>query len=110
MKIRQRDTKDIRIYELEGRIDIGGAAILNKVLQGTVADGHRKIVLDMNGVSYMNSESLHILAKIQTDNRHRGGDLRLARLNPLVQRLFNIAGLGRFFPNYASVESAAVNL
>ncbi len=110
MKITQYDQNGICVIELEGRIDVNGAEELNQTLAQSVESGQYRIVLDMNNVQYLNTSGLHMLAEIQTRNQQQGGDLRLARLSPIVQRVFQIVGFRRFFRNYSSVESAIMGL
>lgn len=110
MNIRQQQKNGIQIIEIEGRMDINGVAQLDLVLSDSVTDGHYKTIIDMGGVVYLNSAGLHTLARYQQTNQKKGGDLRLAKLNPIVQRVFQMVGFRRFFRNYSTVDSAMLGL
>lgn len=110
MIITQYDVNGVRIAEIEGRVDINGMPELNRFSEQIKGDGTTKIILDMGKVVYMNSDSLHVLAQIQSEARKRGGDLRLVRLSPVVQKVFQIVGFRRFFRNYSSIETACIGL
>lgn len=108
MKITQREQNGVIIFDLEGRVDSGGAVELDEALQASAADGYSKMVLDMAKVQYINSAGLRTLADILTQNRSRKGDLRLVALNPKVERVFKIIGFDRFFEMFDSVDDALV--
>lgn len=106
MNIFQYDHQDIRVVEFDGRIDAQGTQELAEALAKAYADGRSKVVMDMGKVSYLNSQSLHLLAKALVENQDRGGDVRFARLTPIVQRVFEIIGLRQQIKTYSSVEAA----
>ena len=106
MQITQRDHSGATVFVLEGRVDSDGAVELDTVLQNALSAGQSRIVLDMAGVSYINSAGLRTLADVLTQSRANDGDLRLVALSPRVQRIFAIIGFDRFFDSYDSVEAA----
>jgi len=110
MRITERDHNGITVFILEERVDSVGAGEMDAVLQAASSEGKRKIVLDMAGVTYINSAGLRTLADILTRNRASGGDLRLVALTPRVERVFKIIGFDRFFEHYESVEAALAGL
>jgi anti-anti-sigma factor len=50
---------------------------------------------------------LRTRADVLTIAREDGGDLRLASLNPKVQRVFQIIGFDKFFNIYDTLEAAS---
>ena len=108
MQITEHDQNGISVFALQGRVDSAGASDLDRVLQGAIGAGHYKLVLDMAGVSYINSAGLRTLADILTKSRSNDGDLRLVALTPKVERVFKIIGFDKFFTLYDSVEEARV--
>lgn len=106
MNITPIEENGITVFVLDGRIDSEGAIDLDLALQSTLAEGRYKMVLDMAKVRYLNSAGLRTLADILTQSRENGGDLRLAALNPKVQRVFQIIGFDKFFQIYENVAAA----
>lgn len=106
MQITKHDHRSATVFVLEGRVDSEGAGVLDAALQEALAAGQYRIVLDMAGVSYINSAGLRTLADVLTRSRASSGDLRLVALSPRVQRIFAIIGFDRFFDSYDSVEAA----
>ncbi len=108
MQITEHDHNGISVFALQGRVDSAGASDLDKALQDAIGAGHYKLVLDMAGVSYINSAGLRTLADILTKSRSNDGDLRLVALTSKVERVFKIIGFDKFFTLYDSVEEASV--
>lgn len=106
MQITSREKSGIAVFTLVGRIDSVGAGELDIALQNAANEGRYKMVLDMTGVTYINSAGLRTLADILTRNRAHDGDLRLVALNPKVERVFKIIGFDKFFDTYFSVDAA----
>ncbi|MBI5959888.1 MAG: STAS domain-containing protein [Chloroflexi bacterium] len=109
MQIKTYDKQGAAVFELAGRIDSAGAVELDQALHAGSAEGKHKVILDMGGVSYINSAGLRTLADILTRNQANGGGLRLVGLNPKVERVFKIIGFDKFFEAYGSVDAALTN-
>ncbi|RPJ01288.1 MAG: anti-sigma factor antagonist [Chloroflexi bacterium] len=107
MHISASDQHGVTVFVLEGRVDSAGAGEMDGALQSAAAQGKNKMVLDMSGVTYINSAGLRTLADVLTQNRANGGDLRLVSLSPKVERVFKIIGFDKFFETYTSVDAAA---
>ena len=92
MEITQRDEGGVTVVQPDGRIDTESAEQLDQVLQGAVADGQNKIVVDMSKVEYISSAGLRSLAAVLVKCRDGGGDMKIAALNERVTRVFKIIG------------------
>ncbi|MCZ7540302.1 MAG: STAS domain-containing protein [Anaerolineae bacterium] len=110
MRITERNHNGVAVFVFEGRVDSVGAGEMDAALQAAVREGKHKIVLDMAGVTYINSAGLRTLADILTRNRASDGDLRLVALTPKVERVFKIIGFDRFFDHYETLEAALTGL
>ena len=67
------------------------------------------MVLDMTNVQYICSAGLRTLADVLTKNKEKGGDLKLAALNPKVMRILRIIGFDKFFSIYETAGAAAAD-
>ena len=54
-------------------------------------------MLEVNGVSFVDSTALSVLVSALKRLRQADGDLELASPNPSVRRVFEITGLTRLF-------------
>ena len=92
MEITQRVESGVTVVQPDGRIDTEAAERLDQVLQGAVAQGNSRIVVDMSKVEYISSAGLRSLAAVLVKCRDDGGDMKLAALNERVTRVFKIIG------------------
>lgn len=106
MEIDSYEELGVIIFTVKGRIDGSGAEQMRQALQASTDAGKVKMVLAMNHVSYINSAGLRVLADIITQNKEKGGNLRLVGLNARVRRVFEIIGFLQFFPVYDNIIDA----
>lgn len=100
------EVKNIAVLEIEGRVDGDGVLLLSSKLNDVFHAREYNIILEMSGVSYINSTGLSIIAAIRTRCREHGGDLRLVGLHPRVRRVFEIVGFDRYLVLNESLEQA----
>ncbi|MDX1418921.1 MAG: STAS domain-containing protein [Rubricoccaceae bacterium] len=84
-------------------------AALHDHLQRLKTEGRRNVVVDLDGVRFMNSSGLGMLIGALTTMRNGGGDLRLARVGQRVQSLLVITKLAAVFQCYDSVDEAVAS-
>ena len=65
-----------------------------------------RIVIDLNGVSWMNSMGVGALMRCLTTVRNSEGDVRLARMGEKARNVFVITQLISIFKIFESVEEA----
>ncbi|HOT97905.1 MAG TPA: STAS domain-containing protein [bacterium] len=98
---------DVAVLELKGKL-MGGpetVEIHDKVKQ-LIGQGAKKVVADVNKVTWMNSTGLGALIGAMSSLRNAGGDLKLARITENVENLFVITKLVTIFDTFDSVEEA----
>lgn len=109
MKATSRTEEDIEIIELQGKITIGsGDTQLRDVIQKAISDGKTKILLDMRGVTTIDSSGIGELVGSYTTVTNRGGKLKLIRLPPKVTDLLQVTQLITVFEIYED-EASALN-
>ena len=101
LSIVERESGDVTILVLTGQIllDDGDLAIRLKV-HDLVDRGKLKLVLDLGGVTYIDSTGVGMLAAKQKTLLGRGGDLKLLNLTTRGQRVFGIAKLLLLFETF----------
>ena len=86
------------IVEASGTIEFGTSCLqLRELTRRLTTDGARYFVLDMSGISYMDSAGLGLLLSIYATIRNQGGDLKLLNVGPRVQELLKITHLNQVF-------------
>lgn len=90
------------------RLDIEVASDFRAMLLALIEQGHRRLVVDLSQVNFIDSSGLGALVSaLKTLKRSDvGGDVRLARVQAQVVSLLEIIRLNRVFTTYPSVEQA----
>lgn len=108
MDIMSVDLKRCTLFRLGGRVDGGVAPELGSQLRQATDLGRYKIVINMKDVSYASSACLReLIGAWKTCRRWNRGDLRLAELNPNVDKVLDLTGLKSQFMVF-STEAEAV--
>jgi anti-anti-sigma factor len=108
LNIVQRQTGDVAVLVLSGQmlLDDGDLAF-GQYVDDLVTGGVVKIVLDLGGVTYIDSSGVGMLAGKLKQVRARGGDIRLLNLNSRSQRLLGMMKLMIVFERFED-EAVAV--
>ena len=93
-----------------GRLDVAGAPALKDAISEVVKIGQPRIVIDMEGVSFVDSTGLGSVIAALKQIRGSQGELRLAAPNQQVRVVLELTTLDRVFPYYATVEEALAGL
>jgi len=94
-----------------GRLDVAGAPALKDAIGDVVTkDGAPRVVIDMAGVSFVDSTGLGSVISALKQIRGSQGELRLAAPNQQVRVVLELTTLDRVFPYYATVEEALAGL
>jgi len=108
MKASTRQLDDVTIVDLSGRITLGeGSVVLRDTIRDEVAQGHKKILLNLGDVTYIDSSGIGELVSAFTSVRNQGGELKLLNLTKKVHDLLQITKLYTVF-DIKDDEAAAV--
>ncbi len=108
MTLTARQVGDVTILDLSGKITLGeGGVTLRDEVRKLLAKGAKKIVLNLVGVSYIDSSGLGELVSSYTAVKNAGGELKLMNLTSKVRDLLVITKLLTVF-DVKDDEAAAV--
>lgn len=106
LKITTREQDGITIVMCNGRIVFGEeAAELREKIKSLLAQ-KKKLILNLGGVSYIDSGGLGILVSLYTSARSSGGNIKLANLTQRVGDLLQITKLLTVFEVYEGEQKA----
>jgi len=108
MNIDQKVTGDVMVVTVNGDITLnqGGDVLLKDKIQSLLQQGHKKLVLDLGGVSYVDSAGLGQLVQIHSTARSNGGSLRIANVTKKLKDLLVVTKLVTVFDSYDSEAEA----
>jgi anti-sigma B factor antagonist len=81
------------IFRLTGEIDVLTVADLSTMVNETLADPPARIVLDMAGVTFCDSQGLGTLVVLSRKTQHAGSVLALNNVGDFLLRVLDITGL-----------------
>jgi len=97
------------VLAVKGEIDVYTAPRLREKLVDLVSQGHRQIVVDLDGVDFLDSTGLGVLVGGLKRLRSNGGDLSLVCTQARILKVFEITGMTTVFSISASVDEATAN-
>jgi anti-sigma B factor antagonist len=83
---------------------------LNEKLHGLLDAGKKQVVLDMQGVQFINSSGLSLLLGAVSTMKKAGGGLSLAGASEKVLGLIKLTKLTQVFATFATVEEAIAGI
>jgi len=106
MEIAFNDSGDVKIVRFSGMIDTVTAADAEAALMQLLSDGHNKLLLNFEQLSYINSIGLRVVLMVAKQLKHSDGDLRICSLNERVREVFDITGFSTILNVEDSEEQA----
>ena len=98
MKVSTRQVDGITIVDCSGRITLGeGSVTIRDAVRELLSKGHKKILLNLGDVSYIDSSGIGELVSAFTTVRNQGGELKLLNLTKKVHDLLQITKLYTVF-------------
>jgi len=109
MEIQNEKIGNITVLSLKGSIEATTTPKITEFIQAQIAKGNVKLVADFSGVDYTSSAGLRVLLGAIKETRSKSGDLRLAGVQPDVQKVLNLSGFTNILKTYADVNSAVAS-
>src|SRR4029077_6943410 len=97
-------TEALTIYTANGKLSI---ETVNEFLPKLRAEGAQRVILDLAGVSFLDSAGVGARVSLFVSRRNQGKEFGLAALAPQSQAVVTVAGLQNLLPIYKTVENAA---
>ena len=107
MQLKETTHEGIDVFALRGEIDLHFAPALRSVLQAKINEHCLALIVDMAQVSFIGSTGLSVLMEYFRDCGRYGGVFCLCGLSDELKEIFQIVGLDRTFPMFATVNEAA---
>ena len=96
------------VLAVRGEVDVYTAPRLRERLIELVSQGSHQVVVDLEGVDFLDSTGLGVLVGGLKRLRSHDGDMILVCTQPRILKVFEITGLTKVFSIHDSVESATL--
>src|SRR5580658_6532165 len=90
------------VLAVKGEVDVYSAPRLREKLVELVSQGKHQIIVDLDGVDFLDSTGLGVLVGGLKRVRSHDGDLGLVCNQPRILKVFEITGLTKVFDIYPS--------
>ena len=102
MHIEVRQSKDVMILDLKGRLTAGlGDQILRDAIDELLAEGRRRILLNLSEVAFVDSAGIgELVAGLKTARRF-GAELKLLNLG---ERVYSTLDMARLLPTFETFD------
>jgi anti-sigma B factor antagonist len=107
LEIKERRIGEIVVLDMEGQIRIGGGSIVVRTtIRRLVEEGNNKILLNLAGVSNIDSSGLGELVSSHISLSKKGGEMKLLHLTQSLRELMTITKLLTVFDVYEDEAKA----
>jgi anti-sigma B factor antagonist len=106
LKIATRDVDGVTVVSCSGRIVFGDEATALRDTLKKVLDSSRQILLNLSGVSYIDSGGLGTLVGVYSSARNGGADIKLTGLGQKLRDVLQITKLVTVFEVYDTEQQA----
>jgi anti-sigma B factor antagonist len=107
LRIAERRMGTVTVFELSGGLVYDqGTKLLRDVLTKAVAAGTRACLVDMHGITYLDSGGVGSLVSVYRHVMRHGGQLKIVRPSPSAARVLDITKLTTVFEIFPDEPSA----
>ncbi len=106
MDLTLRSANNVKILQLVGRFDTYTAGEVRQLIDKVTSEDPANIVVNMQGVDFVDSTALATLVQGVKNCRQQNGDLRLCEVQQSVRMVFELTRLDRFFEVYPQETEA----
>ena len=109
MEIKAEKQGLVNVAAISGSLDTLTSPQLTEYFSQELGSGSINMVIDLTGLDYTSSAGLRVLLSTTKETRQKGGDLRVASVQPNVNKVFELCGFTsiiKFFPDVASAVAS----
>lgn len=108
IKVNTRTVREgIPAVDVHGEIDVYTSPRVKETINGLIQEGHHHLIINLEGVRYIDSTGLGVLIGALKKVREHKGRIMLICTNPQIKKIFNITGLVKIFEIYQDEDEAS---
>jgi anti-sigma B factor antagonist len=107
MKTKVRDVSGVRVLDLEGKITIGSGDVeLRQNIEDAIAAGRTNILLNLHGVTHIDSSGIGEMVGCFTTVARKGGKMKLLNLTQKINDILQVTQLITVFDVFDNEKEA----
>jgi anti-sigma B factor antagonist len=108
--IKERQVGDVTVLDLKGRVRVGGATVaLHKSFRSLVQEEKILIILNLAGVTHIDSSGLGELVSSHITVFDKGGEIKLVQLTETLRELLTVTKILSIFDVYENEAEALLS-
>lgn len=104
LNTRVKEVGGVPVVELQGEIDLSTAAVFKETVYKVIESGKTDIIIDLNGLEFMDSTGLGVLVAALKKTSTEGGKISLICDKRNILKVFSITGLDKVFSIYDNLQ------
>jgi len=104
LRIDSRQESDRVVLALTGELDMANTPLLQTAMDSPALAATKTIVLDLQGLSFLDSTGLRVILSAREQCWRRGQEFAVTPGSPQVQRLLSVTGVGEHLRTLASAD------
>jgi anti-sigma B factor antagonist len=106
-QVTARQIERVIVVDVLGRLTLTESRTqLRDLVHVFTSNGHRKFLINLGGVDFVDSNGLGELTRCFCSVRQAGGDMKLVHVNPRVQAILEMTRISNLFEIYAEEHAA----
>jgi anti-anti-sigma factor len=110
MEIAEASHGAVLVLSPQGRLDSITAPAFERLVRGRLADGQRRIVIDLDALDYISSAGLRVLLVAAKALKAARGQIALCRVKGTVMAVLRVSAFDRIFTILPSLDQAIAQL
>ncbi len=104
LKTSFKEVGGVSVIELRGEIDLSTSPSFKEKVYEIIESGKKDVVIDLNGLEFMDSTGLGVLVATLKKTSVEGGSIRLICNKRSILKIFTITGLDKVFSIYDNLQ------
>ncbi|MEK6794446.1 MAG: STAS domain-containing protein [Spirochaetota bacterium] len=109
INVREIAGTGVIILDIKGEIDLYNAPDIKDNIKTQIDKGKKKIIINLKGVSYIDSSGIGALISSLSNLKKVGGGLKIIHVYDSVKKVFELTKLTSFFEIYNNEDEAVGN-
>lgn len=106
IRVTKRNHDNDTVFQLEGRLDTAGSAVLKLEMDMATANPSGNIIMDMSKVTFISSAGIGITVKAHSQLKQKGFAVRVAAANDEVRKIYDLLGFSQVVKIYPTLGEA----
>jgi len=104
LRTQVEELNGVPVITLEGEIDLSTSTRFKEVVYEVIESGRKDIVIDLNGLEFMDSTGLGVVVAALKKTSMEGGSIKLICSKRNIRKVFTVTGLDKVFPIYDNLQ------